>query len=144
MASYYYLNTNKWFEFKNYSVCSNKWTRSSSLNSWTDAFVFADADIALEKFYFRSTQNLNTSSGTISFTFNMQIVDPDGELVRSVFTQSSTLSSYSLTEVICKRSVPKNSRLQIQINNGVLTSGVFDFTFLTFSSAVDSNIRPLI
>lgn len=142
--SYYYLPSNKFFEIKNYDLAANKWTRSSSLNSWTDAIVFENADIGLEKFYFRSTENLNTSSGTVSFSFNMQIIDPDGELVRSVFTASSTISSFSLTEVICKRYVPKNSRLQLQINNGPLTSGIFDFTFLTFSSSVDSNIRPLI
>ena len=142
--AFYYLNTNKFFDFSNYDIAANKWTRSSSLNSWTDAFAFQNSDMGLEKFYFRSTENLGTTSGTASFSFNMQIVDPNGDLIRSVFTTSSTVSSYSLVEVVCKRFVPANSRLQLQINNGPLTSGKFDFTFLTFSSGIDSNIQPLI
>jgi hypothetical protein len=140
----FYNRENVWVDIHNYDLAAGKWTKSSNLNNWVDAISFDFARVGLEKFYFRSTENFATTSGTASFSFNMQIVDPDGQLVRSIFTSSSTLSSYSLTEVVCKRSIPAGTRLQIQINNAALSTGILEFTFLLQSDAVDSQVRSLI
>lgn len=133
-----------WVEVKNYDLANGKWTKSTNLNNWVDAVSFDYARVGLEKLYFRSTEDFTTTSGTVSFGFNMQIVDPDNYLIRSIVSGSSTMSTYNVTEVICKRDIPAGSRLQIKLDNNALSTGILEFTFLLTSNSVDSQVRGLV
>jgi hypothetical protein len=137
----YYYDSSRWSRL-NVDFAANKYTVSTNIGTWVDAVAFDNARVSLDSFYFRSTEAFSSSS-TVSFTFDMQIVDNDGELVRSVFSSPSTNSSYNLNQVICKRDIPTSSRLQVKISNASLSAGKMEFTFIVNTDSIDAAVRGL-
>lgn len=145
MVSNNFSRENIWRNIPGYNFAASRWTKSTNLGTWVDVFVFDYADIELESIFLRSTVNFQ-GLGTNSSGFNIQLVDPSGDLNRTLTTTSSYIpistnsTQLVLTELSCKRRVLEGSRIQAYIT-GPLSGGKVDFTFLMNIDSVDANIR---